>query len=325
MPPAPGPDIVISVIVGASTMTALNGPSDRRQRVAAVEKAGKDADADAAVAKLGDAEQLQREAELLRVGEVVGLDLADALVGDVVEVDRRVESQPGEDRHLRRGVGAADVVGRIGLGVAELLRSREHLGVRGTGARHLGEDEVGGAVDDPEDLGDLGRRQALLDHADHRDDAGDRGLEAKLDTAGAGRLEQLVAVLGDQLLVRGDDVLARLERPQRRTRERGRFRRSARRRCPSSRGSARSRPRIGAGPRRPRGLPAAVAQSHRRCSPTSSAKAPPTVPRPSTPDARDSRRSDIARKQVVVGLAANDEPGFAVLAEDRPADGGTPL
>ena len=27
MPPAPGPDIVISVIAGASTMTALNGPS----------------------------------------------------------------------------------------------------------------------------------------------------------------------------------------------------------------------------------------------------------------------------------------------------------
>ena len=27
MPPAPGPDIVTSVIAGASTMTALNGPS----------------------------------------------------------------------------------------------------------------------------------------------------------------------------------------------------------------------------------------------------------------------------------------------------------
>ena len=26
MPPAPGPDIVTSVIAGASTMTALNGP-----------------------------------------------------------------------------------------------------------------------------------------------------------------------------------------------------------------------------------------------------------------------------------------------------------
>ena len=27
IPPAPGPDIVISVIAGASTITALNGPS----------------------------------------------------------------------------------------------------------------------------------------------------------------------------------------------------------------------------------------------------------------------------------------------------------
>ena len=41
MPPAPGPDIVTSVIAGASTITALNGPVHRRQRVAAVEEAGK--------------------------------------------------------------------------------------------------------------------------------------------------------------------------------------------------------------------------------------------------------------------------------------------
>ena len=131
MPPAPGPDIVISVIVGASTMTALNGPSIGRERVAAVQEAGEDADADPAVAKLGDAEQLQREAELLRVGEVVGLDLGDPLVGDVVERDRRVEGEPGEDRHLRRRVGAADVVGRVGLGVAELLRAGQHVLVVG--------------------------------------------------------------------------------------------------------------------------------------------------------------------------------------------------
>ena len=42
--------------------------------MAPVEEAGKDADADAAVAAFGDAEQLQREAELLGVGEIVGLD-----------------------------------------------------------------------------------------------------------------------------------------------------------------------------------------------------------------------------------------------------------
>ena len=62
VPPAPGPDIVISVIAGASTMTALNGPLDGRQGVAAVEEAREDADADPAVPPLGDPEQLQREA-----------------------------------------------------------------------------------------------------------------------------------------------------------------------------------------------------------------------------------------------------------------------
>jgi len=74
--------------------------------VAAVEEAGEDADADPAVAALGDAEQLQREAELLRVGEVVRLDRLYPLVGDLGERDRRVEGEAGEDRHLRRRVGA---------------------------------------------------------------------------------------------------------------------------------------------------------------------------------------------------------------------------
>ena len=159
---------------------------DRRQRVAAVEEAGEDADADPAVAPLGDAEQLQREAELLRVGEVVGLDRLDPLVGDLVEGHRGVEGEPGEDRHLRRGVGAVDVVGGVGLGVAELLGPRQHLLVGGAGRRHLAEDEVGGAVDDPEDLRDLGRAEALLDRADDRDHAGDRRLEAQLHAGLAG-------------------------------------------------------------------------------------------------------------------------------------------
>ena len=58
----------------------------------------------------------------------------------------------------------------------------------------------------PRHLLDLGRAEALLDHPDDRDRAGDRGLEAQLDAGLAGGREQLVAVLGDQLLVRGDDV-----------------------------------------------------------------------------------------------------------------------
>ena len=86
-----------------------------------VEEAREDPDAQPAVAALGDAEQLQRQAELLRVGDVVGLDLGDPLTGDVVEGHRGPEGQPGEDRHLRRRVCALDVVGRIGLRVAEFL------------------------------------------------------------------------------------------------------------------------------------------------------------------------------------------------------------
>ncbi len=149
-----------------------------------------------------------------RVGDVVGLDLGDPLVGDVAEAHRRVEGEPREDRHLRRCVGPPDVLGRVGLRVAELLRARQGLFVARTGRRHLREDEVGRPVDDPQHLLDPGRGQALLDHPDHRDDAGDGGLEAQLHPGLTGGGEELVAVLGDELLVRGDHVLARPQRPE---------------------------------------------------------------------------------------------------------------
>ena len=55
------------------------------------------------------------------------LQVLDALVADVVDVHRRAEREAREDRHLRRGVGAADVVGRVGLGVAQALRLGERL------------------------------------------------------------------------------------------------------------------------------------------------------------------------------------------------------
>ena len=50
--------------------------------------------------------------------------------------------------------------------------------------------------------------EALLDHADDRDHPGDRRLVAQLGAGLAGGREQLVAVLGEQLLVGGDHRLA---------------------------------------------------------------------------------------------------------------------
>ena len=143
-----------------------------------------------------------------------GGDVLDALVAHLVEVDRRVEREPREDRHLRRGVAAGHVVGRVGLGVAELLRLRERGLVGQPAARHLGEDVVRRAVDDPVDPLDVRRRERLLQHADHRHDAGDRGLEAQLHAVLARARPQLLAVLGEQLLVGGDDVLAGPHRAQ---------------------------------------------------------------------------------------------------------------
>ena len=59
----------------------------------------------------------------------------------------------------------------------------------------------------------MGAGQRLLQDADDRDDAADRGLEAQLHAVLARDRPQLLAVLGQQLLVGGDDVLAGGHRP----------------------------------------------------------------------------------------------------------------
>ncbi len=61
---------------------------------------------------------------------------------------------------------------------------------------------------------DRRRRQRLLEHAHDRHGAGDGRLEAQPHAVLAGGLEQLLAVLGEQLLVGGDDVHAGAHRRQ---------------------------------------------------------------------------------------------------------------
>ena len=100
---------------------------------------------------------------------------------------------------------------RVGsaLGVSERLRLREHLVERPAGpGLHLGEDEVSGAVDDSRERPDPVAGQPLADALDHRNGAGHRRLEGDDRARRAGRAEDLVAVQGDEGLVRGDHVLA---------------------------------------------------------------------------------------------------------------------
>ena len=159
-------------------------------------------------------DQLQREPELLRVLEVVRGDLLDALVAHLVEVHGGVEGEPREDRHLRGRVLAGHVLGRVGLRVSERLGLRERVRVGGTRARHLGEDEVGGAVHDPVDALDVGRGERLRHHPDRRHHAGHGALEAELDPVLARGVEDLLAELREQLLVGRDHVAPGAERAQ---------------------------------------------------------------------------------------------------------------
>ena len=73
---------------------------------------------------------------------------------------------------------------------------------------HLGQDEVRRAVDDAGDPLDAVRRQAFAQRLDDRDAAGDRGLEAHHHALGVRGREDLGAMVREQRLVRGDDVLA---------------------------------------------------------------------------------------------------------------------
>ena len=153
-------------------------------------------------------------AHLAGRGDVGGGDLGDALAVDVGGGDPGVEGQAGQDRGLGRGVEALDVGGRVGLGVAELLRLLERLVEAGAGGVHLVEDEVGGAVDDAEHPGHPVAGQRLAQRPQDRDRAGDGGLEVEVAAGLLGGLEQRRAVLGEQRLVGGDDRRAVLERGQ---------------------------------------------------------------------------------------------------------------
>ena len=47
---------------------------------------------------------------------------------DPVEIDRAAETDARQDCQLVRGIDAVDVEARIGFGIAELLRLRQHFG-----------------------------------------------------------------------------------------------------------------------------------------------------------------------------------------------------
>ena len=157
---------------------------------------------------LGHRHGLDRVAETAGHLDVVKGETGDPLVVDVAGHHHGPERDGGDDGSLGPGVEALDVGGGVALGVSEALGLAESLGVAGAPLGHLGEDVVGGAVDDAHDpLHRLGR-QRLPQGPDERDGPGHCCFEQQIHARIVGRREQLGAVVGQQLLVGGHDRLA---------------------------------------------------------------------------------------------------------------------
>ena len=159
----------------------------------------------------GRGDQTNGAIEALRGADVDGAHVANAVSGNAGHVEASAESHAGEDAELVARVLTVDVEGGIGFGVSGLLRLGERLVEVDAAGFHLGEDVVGGAVEDAVQGAQAVSGGGFLDDAQDRNAAGDTGFEADGQVAGDGEGEEFVAVLGEELLVGGDDGLAVLE------------------------------------------------------------------------------------------------------------------
>ena len=126
-----------------------------------------------------------------------------------LEIDRTAEGDRGENGELMRGIDAVDVEARIGLGITQLLRLFQHLAEIAAAVTHLRQDVIAGAVQDAVDALDPVRREALAQRFQDRDAARHRRLEGERDVIFRREPGELVAVMRQHRLVRGNDVLAR--------------------------------------------------------------------------------------------------------------------
>ena len=160
---------------------------------------------DAVVGARRDAEQFDAEAEFVGGGEVGERDRLDAFDADRIGIEPHAEGQRRQDRKLVRGVEAADVEGRVGLGVAESLRLLEARLERQPLGLHLRQDVVAGAVEDAADARDAVAGERLAQRLDDGDAAADRGLEGERRAAALGEFGKFLAMRGEHRLVGGDD------------------------------------------------------------------------------------------------------------------------
>ena len=170
-----------------------------------------DAADDAGLGQHAFGNQLDAESETVGEAQVEQADFLDAAHFDLGEIEVCREGDGGEDGGLVGGVHAGDVERRVGFSIAALLRFCEDFLVGAAGFQHRARDEVAGAVEDAGDAFDFGADKAVAQYTDDRDAARDGGFEQEVHVLLGGKGGERNAVLGDQRLVGGDDMLAGLE------------------------------------------------------------------------------------------------------------------
>ena len=156
----------------------------------------------------GDAQQLDAITQLLGVFDVSRAEFGDAFDVGFVKLHWNAE---GDGRHqcdFVRGVHSFDVEGRVGFGVTQSLRLFQDGAKVQPFVAHLGQDEVGRAIDDAGNPLDAVGRQALTQGLDDGNATGHSGLKRHHHAPGMGRRKNFGAVHGQQGLVGGDHVFA---------------------------------------------------------------------------------------------------------------------
>ena len=161
---------------------------------------------------LGYGQQLDGVAQLTCVPEVTGCELGDPLPVHLVRRHMGMKSQARKDSQLVGRIGARHVARGVRLSVAQVLRLTERLGEVYVGARHLGENIVGGAVDNRVKGGDIVGQQALTKRSDQRNAPTYAGLVVDGCLVFPRELQELDPVLGNHFFVCRDDMLAMRQR-----------------------------------------------------------------------------------------------------------------
>ena len=139
-------------------------------------------------------------------------DAGDAAHGHPLRRDLPPVGDVRQNARLAPGVDALHVGGGVCLGIAEPLRLRERVCVLCAVFEHLREDIIRCAVEDARHIVHDVRVQTFVERMEHRDAAADRRLKQELAAVALRKRDELRAVLGDELLVGGHDVLAAPQR-----------------------------------------------------------------------------------------------------------------